>query len=344
MPTTLADVAHRAGVSLATASRVISGSPRGVAAERRAAVLAAVAELDYVPNAHAQALARASTSTVGVIVHDVSDPYFSEITRGVQQAASEAGRLVMLCNTFRDPARELAYITLLRAQRVAALILAGSGLDDRDFSRNMAAQVDAFVAAGGRVALIGRHNVPGDAVLPDNAGGARELGRTLIALGHREFGVVSGPPLLTTTHDRLEGFQTALDEAGIALPPERIVNGDFSRDGGARAARRLLDHAPQITAIFALADTMAVGVLAALRERGVAVPDDVSVAGFDDIPITLDVTPALSTVRVRMVELGARAMLLALEPPASKLRIRHLPAKVVLRASTAPPREIPKRQ
>src|SRR5688572_21584228 len=134
MPATLAKVARRAGVSLATASRVLSDSSYGVTAELRERVQAAAEELQYVPNAHAQALARASTSTVGVLVHDVSDPYFSEITRGIQQVASEAGRLVMICNTYRDRERELAYARLLHAQRVEALIVAGAGRDDREWS------------------------------------------------------------------------------------------------------------------------------------------------------------------------------------------------------------------
>ncbi len=332
----LTDVAHKAGVSLATASRVLNGSTRGVTAELRTRVLAAAEALRYVPNAHAQALARASTSTVGVIVHDVSDPYFSEIMRGIQRVAGENGRLVMICNSYRDPERELAYVRLLHAQRVEALILAGSGLDDREYSKQMADQAEAFSSAGRCITFIGRHHVPGDAVLPDNVGGARELGRALIAMGHRHFGIISGPSLLTTSRDRFDGFRSALAEARITLPPAQVIAGDFSRDSGSQAAVELVARAPHITAIFALNDVMAVGALAALRERGVAVPEAISLAGFDDIPFTRDVTPALSTVRVPMAELGARAMTLALEPRGSELRVEHLPTEVMLRASTAP--------
>lgn len=337
MGITLADVARRAGVSLATASRVLNDSSYPVKDELRARVLTAAEELHYVPNAHAQALARASTHTVGVIVHDVSDPYFSEITRGIQRVASEADRLVIICNTYRDLERELAYVRLLHSQRVEAIILAGSGYDDRSFSQKLTTQVATFTAAGGRISLIGRHHLAGDAVIADNVGGGRALARVLIELGHRQFGVINGPPLLTTTRDRLDGFRSGLHEAGIALPPGHEVDSDFSRDGSLRATHELLAQAPDITAIFALNDTMAVGVLAALRERGIAVPDDISVVGFDDISITRDVTPALSTVRVPMVEMGARAMQLALSPNQSELRIEHLPTKVILRASTAPP-------
>jgi LacI family transcriptional regulator len=338
MATTLAEVAARAGVSLATASRSLNGSKRGVAEDLRARVLAAAKELGYVPNAHAQALARSSTSLVGVIVHDVSDPYFSEITRGIQNVAGGSGRLVSFCNSYRDPAREMEYVRLLHAQRVEALIMAGSGLDDRGYSQAMAAQLEAFTESGGRVAFVGRHNIPGDAVVPDNVGGARAMGRLLADLGHRKIGVIGGPPLVTTSRDRLEGFRSGLRDAGIALPPQQIAAGDFSRDGGARAAIELIERDPEITVIFALNDLMAVGALAALRERGIAIPDQIAVVGFDDIPLAADLTPALTTVRVPMIEMGARAMTLALEPSDSELRVEHLPTEVIVRASSGPRR------
>ncbi|MDB4895046.1 MAG: transcriptional regulator, LacI family [Firmicutes bacterium] len=338
MTPTLADVARLARVSPATASRVISGSTYGVSAQLRERVLKAVSDLKYVPNAHAQALVGASSLTVGVIVGDMSDPYFAEVTRGIQNAAIASGRLTMMCNSFRDPERELAYIRLLHAQRVEAIIMAGGGVDDRVYSQKLASHIDAFTAVGGRVTFISRHHVVGNAVLPDNVGGARAIGRALVALGHRQIGVISGPKLLTTTRDRMDGFRSALAEADVTLPPGQIVHGDFSRDSGAEAAGRLLDRAPDITAIFALNDGMAIGALSVLRNRGIAVPAAMSVVGFDDIPAARDVMPALSTVHLPMVECGARAMELALSQRGSELRVEHVPTQVVLRNSTAPPR------
>ena len=335
MRATLADVARRAGVSPATASRVLNDSSYGVTAELRTRVLAAAEELQYVANAHAQALARSSTSTVGVIVHDVSDPYFSEITRGIQRVASDAGRLVMICNTYRDRERELAYVRLLHAQRVEALVVAGAGRDEPLFGEKLAAQLRAFTRAGGRVVLIGRHNLAGDTILADNVGGAQAVARTLIAQGHRMIGVIGGPPLLTTTRDRLDGFCDVLREAGLSLPPLHIVEADFTRDGGYAAAFELIARTPRITAIFALNDPMAVGTLSALRERGLRVPNDISVVGFDNIPMTCDTTPTLSTVHVPMVEMGARAMELALARDAAEWRVEHFPTRLVLRGSTA---------
>lgn len=337
MAVTIVDVARRAGVSVATASRVLSGSSYGVSPELRARVLAAARELNYIPNAHARALVRASTALVGVIVHDVSDPYFAEITRGIQRVATEARRLVTVCNSYRDPERELEYVRTLAAQRVEALVLAGTGLDDLEYSRRLAQELEAFGATGGRVVFISRHHVPGDAVLPDNFGGARAMGQVLIEMGHRRIGVITGPELATTTRDRFDGFASALREAGVPLPPERVVRGDFTRDSGYAAARRLMDQAPDTTAIFCLNDQMAIGALTALRQAGYRVPHDVSVAGFDDIPLVQDLVPALSTVHIPMAEMGARAMSLALAPRSNEMRVDHIAARVVLRESTAPP-------
>jgi len=337
MSSRLRDVAQRAGVSVATASRVLSGSPEGVSAPRREAVLTAARTLQYVPNAHAQALARAGTTHIGAILHDVSDPYFSEIVRGLQRAAADADRLVTVCNSYRDTERELAYVGLLRSQRVGALILTGSGLDDRSYSERLAEQIGAFTSTGGRAVFIGRHHVAGDAVLPDNVGGARALARSLVALGHRRFAVIAGPPLLTTVRDRLDGFSAGLAEHGIALDIGAIVSGDFSREGGMRAMTELLDAKTTATCTFAMNDAMALGALRVLRARGVDVPRQMSLAGFDDIPATLDTNPRLTTVRIPLVEMGALAVALAMEPPSDELRVRHVRAQVTLRESTTPP-------
>jgi LacI family transcriptional regulator len=339
MSTRLRDVAQSAGVSVATASRVLSGRAAGVSAKRREAVLSAARSLHYVPNAHAQALARAGTQHIGAILHDVSDPYFAEIVRGVQRAASDGERLVTICNSYRDPERELAYVELLRAQRVSALVLTGSGLDDRSYSERLAAQIKAFGEAGGRTVFVGRHHVAGDAVLPDNVGGARALAHALAELGHRRIAVLGGPALLTTTRDRLDGLRAGFGERGITLDERDIVPGDFSRDGGAEAIEELLTRTTTATCIVALNDAMAIGALSALRARGIRVPDDISLAGFDDIPIARDLVPTLTTVHLPLAAMGARAVELALEPRTDELRVEHVPAHVVMRESTAPPKK-----
>ena len=335
---TIADVARVAGVSIATASRTLNRT-RPVAPHLQAQVQAAARDLGYAPNPHARALARAQDTTIGVIVHDVSDPYFSEIVRGILQATSDAGQMVLICNTYRDRDRELAYMAAFRARRSGALILAGSGMEDREFGALMTRQILDFEAAGGRTALIGRHHAPGDVVMADNLGGARALAQHLVELGHRTIGVIAGPSRLTTTHDRLAGFRVGLADAGITLPDEHtVIGGDFTRDAGAKGATALLERVPGMTAIFALNDVMAVGALSVLRSRHLRVPEDISLCGFDDIPLAGDLWPPLTTVHVPMVEMGAQALTLALLPKGAEIRAVHLPTHVIVRESTAAPK------
>jgi LacI family transcriptional regulator len=329
---TLADVARRAGVSTATASRIINGSSKPVADVLRERVLAAVADLQYVPNAHAQMLARSHRSAVGVIVHDVSDPYFAEITRGLQRVASAHGRLVIICNSFREPERELEYLELLHAHQVAAIVVAGSGYLDEDASSRLDARMQAYEATGGRIAVVGRHGRTGDAVLPDNEEGGFLAAEHLYSLGHTEIGVIAGPAALTTTADRLDGLRRSARLRKQKLPKARIVHADFTRDGGYAAAADLIAEHPSLTAVVALNDSMAVGTLAALREAD----REVAVVGFDDMPIARDVTPSLTSIRLPLTEMGARAMELALGEPGADPRTERVGAELVQRQSTWP--------
>lgn len=335
---TLQDVARAAGVSLATASRVLNGTSQ-VRADLRERVLATAAELSYTPNAHAQALASSSSKVIGVICHDVSDPYFASVARGVMRTAAEGGLLVMLASTFRDPAREVEYVAMLRAQRARAILLIGSGFEDRDWERSMAAELEPYARTGGRVAVVSRHrSLRVDTVLPQNRESAAALARALLDLGHRRFAVLTGPRSLTTVADRLAGFTEALAEAGVPLPAGHIVEESFTRDGGYAAALELLARDVRPTCVFAVTDVMAIGAMAALRDQGVDVPGELSLAGFDDIPIVRELTPPLTTVRLPLDEMGERVIRLALrEPAARRSRVERIAGEVVLRASTAPP-------
>jgi LacI family transcriptional regulator len=335
---TLVDVARRAGVSLATASRVMNGSDRKVSADLRERVLDAARELRYVRNANAQALAKAHSAIAGVIVHDIGDPYFSEILRGIESSANAAGQLLLVCDTHRDAQREVEYLTLLHAHRAATIVIAGSGREDRAHNAAVGARLEAFASGGGRVVLIGRHHYGGDAVLPDNAGGARGLMREVLSRGHREIAIVSGPPLLTTTRDRLEGFRLACEEVGVSFQHLKVVDGTFGRESGEAAVRAIYAAGEDPTAIVALNDEMAVGALAALRALGKGVPGDVSLAGFDDIPVASDITPRLTTVRVPLNRIGEIAMRLAAQPVSGEYRVEHIPTEPIVRASLGRPR------
>jgi LacI family transcriptional regulator len=335
---TLAEVARQAGVSVATASRVLNGGNRVVRPQLRDKVLAAASALHYTPNAHAQALAGSHTASVGLVLHDVSDPYFAAIAGGAMRRATEHDMLVMMSCTFRDPDRELAYVRMLHQQRAQAIILAGSGYHDRERSEKLRAALAAYAAGGGRVAVVSQHRFDVDTVLPDNQGGARALARALLELGHREFALVTGPEHLLTVRDRYLGFRQELGRAAAKLPNHRVADGGFTRDGGYAAVRKLHESGAlrEVSCVVALSDVMAIGALAALRDLGIRVPDDVSLAGFDDIPTVRDLTPPLSTVRLPLAEMGARALDLALAGREGQApQIVRVDAEVVLRGSTA---------
>ncbi|GAA1973645.1 LacI family DNA-binding transcriptional regulator [Kitasatospora viridis] len=337
---TLQQVATRAGVSIATASRALHGGHgRVVNEELRTRVLAAAAELNYVSNAPAQALARARTSVVGLMVHDVADPYFGAIATGVMRAAAEYDLMVMLTASFREQQLELDYLVRLRNQRARAIVLAGSGFTDGEFTERLAERLAGFVEDGGRVACVGDHGVATDTVALDNRGGAEQAVAHLWELGHRRIGVIAGPLGLVTVRDRLDGVRRALERRGAPLPAERVVEADFTRAGGRAAALALLARQPELTAVFALNDGMAAGALAALRdELGLAVPGRVSVVGFDDLPYAADLHPALTTVRLPLEKAGVRALELIVDDRDARgtRRIVELESELTVRSSTGP--------
>lgn len=339
-PVTLSDVAREAGVSLATASRAINGSAnRTVRADLRDRVLAAAERLRYSPDANAQAMARGRTSSLGLIVHDIADPYFSSIAAGVTQAAESADLAVTLASTQHDPAREPRFVEVLRRQRARAIIVAGGRREDESANTAMRDALADFRRSGGTVALIGQPLLDVDTVVIANHSSSGALARALHARGYRRFAVLTGPPDHLTARERLDGFTETLAELGCPVPDDALVPSEFTRDGGFEAMGRLLasplmgtDERPEC--VFAVNDVMAVGAIAAARAAGVRVPEDVAVAGFDDIVTLRDVTPALTTVRVPLVEIGVAATELALSEPADEPRLVRVDGSVVLREST----------
>ncbi|MFD7618544.1 substrate-binding domain-containing protein, partial [Streptomyces sp. NPDC059802] len=190
------------------------------------------------------------------------------------------------------------------------MVLAGSGFTDG--SPALAQELEAFAAQGGRVTAVAHQDLPVDTIVPGNREGGRAVAEHLAGLGHTEIGVICGPLALVSVQDRLQGFLERAAELGVVVQEHHRVEADFTRDGGRAAAVRLFRRSPGITALFALNDAMALGALAALRDDlGRSVPTDVSVVGFDDLPVACDVTPALTTVRLPLEEIGRRALLLA---------------------------------
>jgi LacI family transcriptional regulator len=273
-----------------------------------------------------------------VIIHDVADPYFSEIVAGIQEVAAARNRLVVLCNSLRDPDSELRYVQLLRGQRVDALILAGGAVEDPAYLRALRQEARELKQRGARMVICGRYSsVNTETVVPDNRAGGEILTRYLLQHGHRRIVEIMGPPNFSTTEERSAGHRKALAEAGVGNDPALAINGGFTRDGGYEATRAMIRSGVEFSAIFAANDLMAVGALAALREAKLRVPEDVSLVGFDDIPTVRDVVPGLTTIKVPMREMGRRSMQVALGEAGPHSRVVVLPVQLVERESVARP-------
>jgi LacI family transcriptional regulator len=335
---TLQDVADRAGVSITTASRVVNDGTRRVGAQLAQRVHRAAAELGYTANLQARAVATGRSSMVGVVVHDVADPYFSSIAAGLIETASRSQLLVCMSAAAANEAAEREYVSLMRAQRARAVILIGSRTDDAAERAALGAEVAAFTRQGGRAVCVGQPLLGVDTIAPENAAGAGALARALAALGHRRFAVLAGPRGSITVQDRIEGFRAGLAAWSIGLDPAGIVHAAFSRDGGYEAMSAILASGGKLPdCVFAVNDVMAVGALARLRAAGISVPGDVAVAGFDDIVTLRDVTPPLTTVRLPLTQMGEMAanMVLTGGEPGRPL-IVPVPGEVIVRDSTAP--------
>jgi LacI family transcriptional regulator len=334
----ITEVARLAGVSTATASRVVSASDYPVSAATRERVLEAARTLDYVPNALARGLLKSRVPVVAVIVHDITDPYFSEVVRGVEDGASSAGYLVITCSSERDAERERSYVRLLRSMRAAAVVFAGSGMDDPAENAEIERHLAAMQADGAAVVHLSPHALGEPDVGVDNAAGIADMVAALVRLGHRRIGFLAGPRALYVARERLSGYRQGLADAGLAFDPRLVVHTAFDRDGGALGVDLLRAGDVRFTAICCANDLLALGALQRLAALGIDVPSEVSVAGFDDISTAALTAPSLSTVRLPLREMGRRGFehadrLLAGERPDRT----RLPTEVVLRDSTAAP-------
>ncbi|MGN6325402.1 LacI family DNA-binding transcriptional regulator [Pseudolysinimonas sp.] len=333
---TLHDVAREAGVSLATASRALNGSTRKVADAYRERVLAAAHRLNYTPNLAAQAVVRGRTRSIGLVVSDIEDPYFSSIAAGVFRAAERAGLVVTIAVSDRRPERQIELVGALRSQRPQALLLVGSRVADPAIDARLESELRGFQAEGGRVALVSQEGLPFDTVVPENREGARLLAERLLELGYRRFALLTGPAGLLTAADRTAGYREALAAGGVDLPEELVVHAEFSRDGGYAAAGELLRRGLDLDVVLTGNDVMAVGAMARFREHGMALPGDLAIAGFDDIATLRDVTPALTTLHLPLARLGEAAVELALGDPEPEPRAVRIGGHVVVRQSTPP--------
>ena len=333
---TVADVAKEAGVSVSTAARVLSGS--GYAAEdTRQLVLAAAQQLGYVPNQIARSLRTRQTRTIGLLIGDVENSFYSVIARNVEAVAKDAGYHVVLCNSDDDPRIEREYLKLLEGMRVAALIVTPTSKNRGYLARLMENGI-VIVQVDRRV-----KGLDADAILVDNEAGAASAVTYLIEAGHSRIGIITGELDVFTADQRLAGYRRALKEHGIPIRESLIRSGSFHRAHAIEDATELIDARPAPTAIFAANNILAEATLIALDRRRMRVPRDVSVVAFDDVPWMSMVEPKVTAARQPVVDMARSASELALrrlregrDGPSSTVVFR---TELIERDSVAPPRK-----
>jgi DNA-binding LacI/PurR family transcriptional regulator len=329
------DVAAAAGVSVATVSRVLSPATADVPMrkETRHRVERAIDELGYRPNDLARALLQHRTAAIGLVVPDISNPYYPPLVRGVEDAASSRGYRVVLCNTDRDPAKISGYLDTLIKTRVDGIVVAGGGWADVPDRTAV-----LFTYRTGLVA-VGRHLTAHPSVRVDNVAASRGAAEHLIGLGHRRIAFLGGPASSTTVQDRAQGYRDALKVAGLLGPDAAVRYGDFTEECGYALTRELLGETRTPTALLCANDRIAIGAYAAAADAGRRVPHDVTVVGFDDTPIARYVRPTLTTVAIPTYEMGCAAvrLLLAQLEGNTEPGFETMPTRLVVRDSTAPP-------
>lgn len=332
---TMKDIAKIAGVSLGTVSHVLNGTA-GVREPVRRRVLEAVHAASYQPSQLARGLRRVQTNVIGMIIPDITNPFFPSVVRGAEDQAFSNGYRLILCNTDNDHSKELAHLNELRTYLPAGLIVIPSTFSD------LTTQAESYRKVGTGVVCIDRFpkGWAGDTVIADNQNGAYKAIHHLIEMGHKHLAAITGPLHLTNAQERLNGFKQAVKEAKLKVTSEYVQEATFDKQGGASKAGLLLRLIPRPTAIFAGNDMIALGVLAAIRDAGLSCPQDVSVIGFDDLELAETTNPALSSVSQSGYQLGSTAARILLERiqgytgPAKHI---VLETSLKLRDSVAPP-------
>jgi LacI family transcriptional regulator len=296
---TIREVARQAKVSVGTVSNVLAGSA-SVRLELRRRVEEVIRELDYHPNQIARSLKTRQTRTLGMVISDITNPFYPQIVRGAEDAAMLHGYLLFILNTDENAERERRALSLLRAQRVDGLLLTvAPGLKDMT-------HVTQFRDSGLRIVCIDR-SVPGidlDLVSADNVHGARMCTQHLLSRGHRRIGFLGGSPGVRTAQQRLEGYEQTLRNAGVPVDPKLVRHGDFRLESGYRLSKQMLLEADPPTALFASNAMMGFGALKAIQELGLRCPEDVALAAFDEVPFGDVIQPRLTVVAQPAYEMG----------------------------------------
>jgi LacI family transcriptional regulator len=330
---TIRDVAKKAGVSVATVSRVFNDSDL-VVAKTEDRIKRIALELNYIPSGSARSLSIRKTETIGLLLPDLYGDFFSEIIRGADSAARSA-KYHLIVSSSHSNTSELDAAVKTLSGKVDGMIIMSPHLDSSTYLRSVLKAMPTVIL--GSSSNLGKT----DYITIDNVGGARQIAQHLLQLGHQRLVIIRGEKANIDAEERLKGYLEVMDNSGRPVSKEDIVEGDFTEESGYESAKRLLARQNRPTAIFASNDSMAIGVLRRFREEHVAVPDEIAVAGFDDILISSYVHPGLTTVHVDISQLGIRGVNCLLNSLFGKrtgnLEQRFvLPAKLVIRESTVP--------
>jgi LacI family transcriptional regulator len=299
---TIIHVAEKAGVSVSTASRALTGHP-DVNPETRNKVFEASSTLGYRPSLLAQGLVSGKTATIGLLVSDISNPFYPALTRSIESAANSYGYIVVLCNTQDDPERSRKYIDRLIAQGVDGIIHASLGEDEELLCLPRDAGVPVVIT-NRRPRLLKDM----DMVISNNRKGAEAIVSHLLSLGHRHIGHLAGPEYASVSNERIVGYRQALKKGHVSYDPYLVLRGPFTQEYGFNGVKELLTRVPQPTAIFAVNDVVALGALDALFELGIEVPRQMSLVGFDDIEFARLHFIQLTTVRQNLISMGRLAV------------------------------------
>jgi DNA-binding LacI/PurR family transcriptional regulator len=302
------EIAKMARVSIGTVSHVLNSSA-GVREPVRKRVMEAIQRARYRPNQLARGLRRDKTNMIGMIIPDVTNPFFPAVIRGAEDMAFSNGYRLILCNTDNDHSKELVHLNELGSYLPAGLIVIPSNFSD------LTALAERYQEAGTGVVCVDRlpTNWNGDSVTADNKQGAYAATRHLLQLGHKKLATITGPLHLTNAKERLDGFKRAVREAKLPLLPEYVQETTFDKRGGYSKTLVLLRLIPRPTAIFAGNDMIALGSLLAIREAGLSCPKDISLIGFDDLDLGEMTDPALSSVSQSGYQLGTTAARILLD-------------------------------
>jgi LacI family transcriptional regulator len=300
MGTTIKDVAGKAGVSIATVSRALNGSPL-VTDETRGKIIKLANELKYTPNMMARGLMLKKSETIGVILPDLHGDFFSEVMKGIDEIARENGYHILVSSSHSDKTEIESMLKVMRSGRVDGLIIMSPHLDSTSLNDYITDDLPVVLLN----CSIGEK--ANESIIIDNFNGAKEMVRHLIKHGHKRIAIIKGEENNFDAEERLKGYRSALYDAGLELNPKLELPGNFNEETGYTAMKKILNLKPRPTAVFASNDAMAIGAISAIQGKGLRIPEDIAIGGFDDVPITKYLKPSLSSVHVPIYDLGTNA-------------------------------------